>query len=157
MPCSSMCHAEHRRDAPTGRREVAVAEGDFKKTSETATRALARRGAARVARRRLVYSTCSIDTEENEAVVKEFFNSRAADLQAGVERAEPAMGHRTRRRGGVSAGSDKVGPDVLCTVVRSICRVGHQRSGGIRRQMRSRRATARARILRAFLIRGLRR
>jgi len=91
---------EHRRDAPPGRREVAVCRRRFQKTSETSNSRSARRGAARVAGGRLVYSTCSIDTEENEAVVKEFFNSRAGGpFKLESMRAEPAMGHRTRRRG----------------------------------------------------------
>lgn len=72
VPCSNTGVMRHRVDV-----KWRLQEGDFKKHPQ---QQLAMLGvAARLVRNggRLVYSTCSIDTEENEHVVREFLSSRA--------------------------------------------------------------------------------
>ena len=72
VPCSNTGVMRHRADV-----KWRLQEGDFKKHPQQQLALL--HAAARLVAPggRLVYSTCSIDAEENEAVVKEFFNSRA--------------------------------------------------------------------------------
>lgn len=72
VPCSNTGVMRHRADV-----KWRLQAGDFKKHPKQQLALL--HAAARLVAPggRLVYSTCSIDTEENEAVVKEFFNSRA--------------------------------------------------------------------------------
>lgn len=71
-PCSNTGVMRHRADV-----KWRLQEGDFKKHPKQQLALL--HAAARLVAPggRLVYSTCSIDTEENERVVAEFFNSRA--------------------------------------------------------------------------------
>lgn len=72
VPCSNTGVMRHRADV-----KWRLQAGDFKKHPQQQLALL--HAAARLVAPggRIVYSTCSIDTEENEAVVKEFFNSRA--------------------------------------------------------------------------------
>lgn len=72
VPCSNTGVMRHRADV-----KWRLQAGDFKKHPQQQLALL--HAAARLVAPggRLVYSTCSIDTEENDAVVKEFFNSRA--------------------------------------------------------------------------------
>jgi 16S rRNA (cytosine967-C5)-methyltransferase len=72
VPCSNTGVMRHRADV-----KWRLQEGDFKKHPKQQLALL--HAAARLVAPggRLVYSTCSIDTEENERVVAEFFNSRA--------------------------------------------------------------------------------
>ena len=71
-PCSNTGVMRHRVDV-----KWRLQAGDFKKHPRQQLSLL--HAAARLVgpRGRLVYSTCSIDTEENEHVVREFFLSRA--------------------------------------------------------------------------------
>jgi 16S rRNA (cytosine967-C5)-methyltransferase len=72
VPCSNTGVMRHRADV-----KWRLQAGDFKKHPRQQL-ALLHAAARFVAPGgRLVYSTCSIDTEENERVVAEFFNSRA--------------------------------------------------------------------------------
>jgi 16S rRNA (cytosine967-C5)-methyltransferase len=72
VPCSNTGVMRHRADV-----KWRLQEGDFKKHPKQQLALL--HAAARLVAPggRLVYSTCSIDHEENERVVAEFFNSRA--------------------------------------------------------------------------------
>lgn len=72
VPCSNTGVMRHRADV-----KWRLQAGDFKKHPKQQLALL--HAAARLVAPggRLVYSTCSIDAEENDAVVKEFFNSRA--------------------------------------------------------------------------------
>ena len=72
VPCSNTGVMRHRVDV-----KWRLQEGDFKKHPKQQLALL--HAAARLVAPggRLVYSTCSLEAEENEAVVKEFFNSRA--------------------------------------------------------------------------------
>ena len=72
VPCSNTGVMRHRADV-----KWRLQAGDFKKHPQQQLAFL--HAAARLVAPggRLVYSTCSIDTEENERVVAEFFNSRA--------------------------------------------------------------------------------
>lgn len=72
VPCSNTGVMRHRADV-----KWRLQAGDFKKHPQQQLALL--HAAARLVAPggRLVYSTCSLDAEENEAVVKEFFNSRA--------------------------------------------------------------------------------
>ena len=71
-PCSNTGVMRHRADV-----KWRLQEGDFKKHPKQQLALL--HAAARLVSPggRLVYSTCSIDTEENERVMKAFFDSRA--------------------------------------------------------------------------------
>ena len=71
-PCSNTGVMRHRADV-----KWRLQEGDFKKHPKQQLALL--HAAARLVAPggRLVYSTCSIDTEENERVIKAFFDSRA--------------------------------------------------------------------------------
>jgi 16S rRNA (cytosine967-C5)-methyltransferase len=72
VPCSNTGVMRHRADV-----KWRLQAGDFKKHPKQQLALL--HAAARLVAPggRLVYSTCSIDAEENERVVAEFFNSRA--------------------------------------------------------------------------------
>src|SRR5205085_4340102 len=72
VPCSNTGVMRHRVDV-----KWRLQPGDFKKHPRQQLSLL--HAAARFVRPggRLVYSTCSIDTEENEQVIREFFASRA--------------------------------------------------------------------------------
>jgi 16S rRNA (cytosine967-C5)-methyltransferase len=72
VPCSNTGVMRHRVDV-----KWRLQEGDFRKHSDQQLELL--HAAARLVSPggRLVYSTCSIDSEENEKVVKAFFDSRA--------------------------------------------------------------------------------
>lgn len=72
VPCSNTGVMRHRIDV-----KWRLQAGDFRKHSEQQLSLL--HSAARLVRPggRLVYSTCSIDTDENEAVVKSFLASKA--------------------------------------------------------------------------------
>jgi len=72
VPCSNTGVMRHRADV-----KWRLQAGDFKKHPKQQLALL--HAAARLVAPggRLVFSTCSIDTEENERVVTEFFNSRA--------------------------------------------------------------------------------
>ena len=72
VPCSNTGVMRHRADV-----KWRLQAGDFKKHPKQQLALL--HAAARLVAPggRLVYSTCSIDTEENERVITEFFNSRA--------------------------------------------------------------------------------
>jgi 16S rRNA (cytosine967-C5)-methyltransferase len=72
VPCSNTGVMRHRVDV-----KWRLQEGDFRKHARQQLELL--HAAARLVAPggRLVYSTCSVDPEENEAVVREFFNSRA--------------------------------------------------------------------------------
>ena len=72
VPCSNTGVMRHRADV-----KWRLQEGDFKKHPKQQLALL--HAAARLVAPggRIVYSTCSIDKEENERVVAEFFNSRA--------------------------------------------------------------------------------
>jgi 16S rRNA (cytosine967-C5)-methyltransferase len=72
VPCSNTGVMRHRVDV-----KWRLQEGDFRKHARQQLELL--HAAARLVAPggRLVYSTCSVDPEENEDVVREFFNSRA--------------------------------------------------------------------------------
>ena len=72
VPCSNTGVMRHRADV-----KWRLQAGDFKKHPQQQLALL--HAAARLVAPggRLVYSTCSIDAEENERVITEFFNSRA--------------------------------------------------------------------------------
>ena len=72
VPCSNTGVMRHRVDV-----KWRLQEGDFRKHARQQLELL--HAAARLVAPggRLVYSTCSLDPEENEGVVREFFNSRA--------------------------------------------------------------------------------
>jgi 16S rRNA (cytosine967-C5)-methyltransferase len=72
VPCSNTGVMRHRVDV-----KWRIQAGDFRKHPEQQLSML--HAAARLVRPggRLVYSTCSIDTEENEAVVRSFLASKA--------------------------------------------------------------------------------
>ncbi len=91
VPCSNTGVMRHRADV-----KWRLQEGDFKKHPKQQLALL--HAAARLVAPggRLVYSTCSIDTEENESVVKEFFNSRAGGpfkLESSVQSFPWVTGH----------------------------------------------------------------
>jgi 16S rRNA (cytosine967-C5)-methyltransferase len=91
VPCSNTGVMRHRADV-----KWRLQAGDFKKHPQQQLALL--HAAARLVAPggRLVYSTCSIDTEENEAVVKEFFNSRAGGpfkLEKSVQSLPWITGH----------------------------------------------------------------
>jgi 16S rRNA (cytosine967-C5)-methyltransferase len=91
VPCSNTGVMRHRADV-----KWRLQAGDFKKHPKQQLALL--HAAARLVAPggRLVYSTCSIDTEENEAVVKEFFNSRAGGpfkLEKSVQSVPWVTGH----------------------------------------------------------------
>ena len=91
VPCSNTGVMRHRADV-----KWRLQAGDFKKHPKQQLALL--HAAARLVAPggRLVYSTCSIDTEENEAVVKEFFNSRAGGpfkLEKSVQSLPWETGH----------------------------------------------------------------
>jgi 16S rRNA (cytosine967-C5)-methyltransferase len=72
VPCSNTGVMRHRVDV-----KWRLQEGDFRKHAKQQLELL--HAAARLVAPggRIVYSTCSVDPEENEQVVREFFNSRA--------------------------------------------------------------------------------
>jgi 16S rRNA (cytosine967-C5)-methyltransferase len=72
VPCSNTGVMRHRVDV-----KWRLQEGDFRKHPRQQLELL--HAAARLVAPggRLVYSTCSLDPDENEHVVREFFNSRA--------------------------------------------------------------------------------
>jgi 16S rRNA (cytosine967-C5)-methyltransferase len=91
VPCSNTGVMRHRADV-----KWRLQAGDFKKHPKQQLALL--HAAARLVAPggRLVYSTCSIDPEENEAVVKEFFNSRAGGpfkLEASAQSLPWITGH----------------------------------------------------------------
>ncbi len=91
VPCSNTGVMRHRADV-----KWRLQAGDFKKHPKQQLALL--HAAARLVAPggRLVYSTCSIDNEENEAVVKEFFNSRAGGpfkLEKSVQSLPWVTGH----------------------------------------------------------------
>jgi 16S rRNA (cytosine967-C5)-methyltransferase len=91
VPCSNTGVMRHRADV-----KWRLQPGDFKKHPQQQLALL--HAAARLVAPggRLVYSTCSIDTEENEAVVKEFFASRAGGpfkLESSVQSFPWTTGH----------------------------------------------------------------
>lgn len=91
VPCSNTGVMRHRADV-----KWRLQAGDFKKHPQQQLALL--HAAARLVAPggRLVYSTCSIDPEENEAVVKEFFNSRAGGpfkLESSVQSLPWITGH----------------------------------------------------------------
>jgi 16S rRNA (cytosine967-C5)-methyltransferase len=90
-PCSNTGVMRHRADV-----KWRLQEGDFKKHPKQQLALL--HAAARLVAPggRLVYSTCSIDTEENERVIKAFFDSRAGGpfkLEASVISLPWVTGH----------------------------------------------------------------
>ncbi len=91
VPCSNTGVMRHRADV-----KWRLQEGDFKKHPKQQLALL--HAAARLVAPggRLVYSTCSIDAEENERVVVEFFNSRAGGpfkQEASVQSLPWVTGH----------------------------------------------------------------
>lgn len=91
VPCSNTGVMRHRADV-----KWRLQAGDFQKHPKQQLALL--HAAARLVAPggRLVYSTCSIDQEENEAVVKEFFNSRAGGpfkLEASAQSVPWVTGH----------------------------------------------------------------
>ena len=103
VPCSNTGVMRHRADV-----KWRLQAGDFKKHPQQQLALL--HAAARLVAPggRLVYSTCSIDPEENERVVAEFFNSRAGGpfkLEASTQSLPWVTGHdgagafRLRRSG----------------------------------------------------------
>ncbi|MBI2515709.1 MAG: RNA methyltransferase [Opitutae bacterium] len=90
-PCSNTGVMRHRVDV-----KWRLQEGDFAKHAVQQLALL--HAAARLVRPggRLVYSTCSIDTAENEAVIKTFFDSRAGGpfkLEKSVQAFPWTAGH----------------------------------------------------------------
>lgn len=91
VPCSNTGVMRHRADV-----KWRLQEGDFKKHPRQQLALL--HAAARLVAPggRLVYSTCSIDPEENERVISEFFNSRAGGpfkLETSVQSFPWVTGH----------------------------------------------------------------
>lgn len=91
VPCSNTGVMRHRADV-----KWRLQEGDFKKHPRQQLALL--HAAARLVAPggRLVYSTCSIDPQENERVVAEFFNSRAGGpfkLETSVQSFPWVTGH----------------------------------------------------------------
>lgn len=90
-PCSNTGVMRHRIDV-----KWRLQDGDFARHAEQQLELL--HAAARLVRSggRLVYSTCSIDAQENEQVVKAFFDSRAGGpfkLEQGVQASPWQDGH----------------------------------------------------------------
>ena len=91
VPCSNTGVMRHRADV-----KRRLQPGDFKKHPKQQLALL--HAAARLVAPggRLVYSTCSVDAEENERVVEAFFNSRAGGpfkLEKGVTSQPWVTGH----------------------------------------------------------------
>ncbi|MBP6507583.1 MAG: RNA methyltransferase, partial [Opitutaceae bacterium] len=91
VPCSNTGVMRHRVDV-----KWRLQEGDFQKHAKQQVALL--HAAARLVAPggRLVYSTCSLDAEENEKVLTEFFNSRAGGpfkLEASVQSRPWTTGH----------------------------------------------------------------
>ncbi len=91
VPCSNTGVMRHRADV-----KWRLQAGDFKKHPQQQLALLHAAARLVAAGGRLVYSTCSIDAEENERVIEEFFNSRAGGpfkLEASATSRPWATGH----------------------------------------------------------------